>query len=217
MQQRTTTIILLVALTLGVSVLVSGAKSLRLPDNQQGYSPEQPIAFSHRLHAGEMGIDCRFCHWAADKSRHAGIPSNDVCMKCHQYVPASNNAIQHESKLASDEGREPRQIVSPELRKLFDAVGLGQDLQPDAEKTPEATQWVRVHKMPDYVYFDHRSHVAAGVSCQQCHGPVESMEQVRQFSTLSMGWCVNCHRESNKTGINGHAVNASLDCSTCHF
>jgi hypothetical protein len=217
MQQRMVTIILLIGLSLGLAVLVSGSGSWRLPDNQQGYTPEQPIAFSHRLHAGELGMDCRFCHWSADKSRHAGIPSTDVCMKCHKFIMASNSAMKQEMDLADKEKRQPQRVVSAELRKLFNAAGLDESLKLDTENEPDALEWVRVHNLPDYVYFDHRSHVAAGVSCQKCHGPVESMEQVRQHSTLSMGWCVNCHRESNANGVNGNHVHASLDCTTCHF
>jgi hypothetical protein len=97
-------------------------------------------------------------------------------------------------------------MVSAELRKLYDAV---------QQSSPIA--WTRIHSLPDFAYFDHRPHVGAGVACQQCHGPVESMERVRQFSDLSMGWCVNCHRDANRIGVAGKRVNASINCSTCHF
>ena len=89
--------------------------------------------------------------------------------------------------------------------------------KPLAEAAPQPVPWVQVHNLPDYVYFDHRAHVAAGVACQSCHGPVESMERVSQFSSLSMGWCVNCHRETTANGVNGQAVHASTDCAICHY
>ena len=215
MQQRIITVVLLVGLFFGLVSLVYGMSSWRLPDHETGYSPEQPIDYSHRLHAGELNIDCKFCHTAADKSRHAGIPSSDVCMKCHKFITSSFDALQNEMTLADEEQRQPNQIVSPELRKLYDWFGLDQSLKPDAAATPTSIPWVRVHNLPDYVYFDHRAHVSAGVTCQQCHGPVESMERVRQVENLSMGWCVNCHRET--TEINGKPVHASTDCAVCHY
>ena len=189
----------------------------RLPDHEQGYAPEQPIKYSHRLHAGELGIDCMFCHTAADKSRHAGIPSSDVCMKCHKVVTSSYEVLQEEMKAADEEKRKPKQIVSPELRKLYDTLALDENLQPKSDGSPESIHWVRVHNLPDHVHFDHRAHVAAGVTCQKCHGPVESMQRVEQFESLSMGWCVNCHQESTKTGINGKPVDAKTDCAVCHY
>lgn len=216
MRRYVITIILLVGLFFGLMVLATSSGSLRLPDNQQGYSPEQPIRYSHRLHAGELNLDCRFCHSAADKSRHAGIPSSDVCMKCHRFVTASFEVLQNENKLADAEKRKPRRIVSPELKKLYDALALGDDLKPAAGREAKSIAWVRVHRLPSYAYFDHRAHVTAGVKCQTCHGPVESMERMRQFSPLSMGWCVNCHRQANRDGIEGRTVHASNDCATCH-
>ncbi|MCP4190027.1 MAG: hypothetical protein GY768_05300 [Planctomycetaceae bacterium] len=215
MQQRIITVVLLVGLFFGLVSLVYGMSSWRLPDHETGYSPEQPIDYSHRLHAGELQINCGFCHTAADKSRHAGIPSSDVCMKCHKFVTSSFDALQNELTLADEEKRQPKQIVSSELRKLFDSFALDESLKPKADATPESIHWIRVHNLPDYVYFDHRAHVTAGVTCQQCHGPIESMERVRQVENLSMGWCVNCHRET--TEINGKPVHASTDCAVCHY
>jgi hypothetical protein len=191
--------------------------SWRLPDRETGYSPKQPIDYSHRLHAGELQINCQFCHTSADKSRHAGIPSSDVCMKCHKIVTSAFDEMQDEVKTAEAENRQPEQIVSVELRKLYDSLGLDEGLRETAETTPSALPWVRVHNLPDYAYFDHRAHVTAGVKCQHCHGPVESMERVRQVESLSMGWCVNCHREASRNGIEGRAVHASTDCATCHY
>ena len=217
MQQRVITVVLLIGLCFGLMTLGAGMSSWRLPDNEQGYAPKQPIDYSHRLHAGELGIDCMFCHSAADKSRHAGIPSSDVCMKCHQVVTSSYEVLQEEMIAADKEKRKPQQIVSDELRKLYDTLALDATLQPREGATPEPIAWIRVHNLPDHVHFDHRAHVAAGITCQKCHGPVESMQRVEQFESLTMGWCVNCHRESTKTGINGRAVVAKTDCAVCHY
>ena len=212
MPQRILTIVLLVGLTaVGASI-----GSRRLPDNQQGYSPKQPIAYSHRLHAGELGIDCRFCHSPAEQGRHAGIPSADVCMKCHKYVTSSFDLLQQEITRADEEKRKPEVIVSPDLRKLYEALGIDDPHKSTADPHAAPISWIRVHNLPDYVAFDHSAHVTAGVSCEKCHGPVDSMQRIRQFETLSMGWCVNCHRESSEQGINGHAVKASTDCTVCH-
>jgi len=216
MQQRVITLILSIGLGFALMLLVSGMSASRLPGNQQGYSPEQPIAFSHRLHAGELQIDCQFCHAAAAVSRYAGVPSSDTCMKCHGLITAPFNALQHERKMADEEHREPRLIVSPKLRKLYDSVGLGDDLKRKPGATPATIPWVRVHRLPDYVYFSHQAHVGAGVACQRCHGPVESMERMRQQESLAMGWCVNCHRDATVHGIDGRSVRASTDCATCH-
>lgn len=217
MQQRMITIALLIGLFFSLIALGSGMSSWRLPDRETGYAPEQPIDYSHRLHAGELQINCQFCHTAADKSRHAGIPSSDVCMKCHKFVTSSFDEMQDEIKNAEAENRQPDQIVSPALKKLYKSCGLDESLKPEAGASPHSIPWVRVHNLPDYVYFDHRAHVTAGVTCQRCHGPVESMERVRQVESLSMGWCVNCHREATETGIDGNAVHASTDCAACHF
>lgn len=217
MQQRVITIVLVIGLLFGLMTLVSAMSAWRVPDNQQGYAPEQPIPYSHRLHAGELQIDCRFCHSSADDSQHAGIPSSDVCMKCHNFVTASFGALQQERQRAADTGDEPTLIVSDELRPLYDSLALDEQLEPREGIDPASIEWVRVHNLPDYVCFDHRAHVGAGVTCQRCHGPVESMERVRQAETLSMGWCVNCHRETTDTGVNGRAVQAATDCSVCHY
>ncbi|NOY43298.1 MAG: hypothetical protein GXP26_15875 [Planctomycetes bacterium] len=216
MQQRVTTIVLLIGLCFGLSLLVSAMGTWRLPDNQQGYAPKQPIAYSHRLHAGELQIDCKFCHSASESSRHAGIPSADVCMKCHRYVTAPFDVMQQEMKLADKEKRKPEMIVSEELQKLYDALALDENFQPIEGATPQSIPWVRVHNLPDYARFNHQAHVTVGVSCQKCHGPVETMERVRQHATLSMGWCVNCHRDATREGINGRKVHASTNCSVCH-
>ena len=206
MRSRIVTIVLGCAVAFTVLLLASRASVFHLPGNHQGYEPVQPIAYSHRLHAGELQIQCQYCHFAADKSRHAGIPAAGVCMNCHKFVTAPLGAVRAEDELAQKENRPPRPVTSPELRKLYDAVNQGRPVA-----------WNRIHSLPDFAYFDHRPHVNAGVACQQCHGPVESMERVRQISDLSMGWCVNCHRDSNRAGVGGRRVNASINCSACHF
>lgn len=216
MNRSLLTLILLVGLGYGLAVLAFGVSGWRLPDNQRGYAPAQPVAYSHRLHAGELGIACRFCHSAVDRGRHAGIPAADVCMKCHSFVAASFDVQQAETKRAEEEGRKPDTIVSDELRRLYDALGIEDPKAPLTEEQARSIPWVRVHDLPDYACFDHSAHTAAGVSCQKCHGPVETMERVRQIESLSMGWCVNCHREATRDGVEGRPVHATLNCSACH-
>ena len=215
MQQRVITVVLSVGLFFGLITLVSAMSHWRLPDRETGYAPKQPIDYSHRLHAGELQIDCRFCHSAAERSRYAGIPASDVCMKCHKIITSSFDVLQDERKLAEKEKRKEKLIVSSELRKLYDTLGLDDQLKPKDEA--HSIPWVRVHNLPDYAYFDHRAHIGAGVTCQKCHGPVESMQRVRQQETLSMGWCVNCHRQATKEGIDGREAEASTDCAVCHY
>ena len=106
-------------------------------------------------------------------------------------------------------------MVGPE-RDFTGRVSLS-NLEPDTQVEPQPIRWKRVHQLPDFVYFDHRPHVAYGLACQKCHGAIETMERVRQVETLSMGWCVNCHREATKNGIDGRSVHASTDCAVCHY
>lgn len=217
MRSRILTIVLSIGLAFSALLLFSRASIYHIPSNQQGYEPVQPIRYSHRLHAGELQIPCLYCHFAAEKSRHAGIPPANVCMNCHRFVTAPLGAVRAEDDLAAKEKRAPRPVISAELQKLYNALALDANMQRDPNKTPRPIAWIKVHNLPDFVYFDHRAHVNAGVACQRCHGPVETMERVRQVSDLSMGWCVNCHREANRTGINGKRVEASTNCSTCHY
>tara|TARA_B100000579_G_scaffold286731_1_gene237696 strand:- start:18809 stop:20023 length:1215 start_codon:yes stop_codon:yes gene_type:complete len=146
----------------------------------QNYQPEQPIAFSHKIHAGDNGIDCNYCHHTARSSKHAGIPSANVCMNCHTYI--------NEGTITGKD----------EINKIYAAVGFDPNTRtyiPDYEEQP--IEWVRIHNLPDLAYFDHSQHVnVAGVECQTCHGPIEEMEEVYQYSKLTMGWCINCHRET---------------------
>jgi len=217
LSSRILTITLLIALALAAVVAGRALTSWRLPGSQQGYEPVQPIAYSHRLHAGELQIDCLYCHFGATKSRHAGVPPTEVCMNCHSIVTASWGAIREEDERAREEGRPRREVYSEQIQRLYAAMGLDERGESAGENAGEPIRWVKVHNLPDFVYFDHRAHVAAGVRCQTCHGPVETMERMRQAETLSMGWCVNCHREASRRGIAGRLADASTDCATCHY
>ncbi len=217
MSKRVVNLVLVVGVVYAGLALAQQAARLRPMGNREGYAPEQPIAYSHRLHAGELGIDCQYCHNAADRSRYAGIPPASTCMNCHQSVTATRAATRAEEQAAEKEGRAPRRVVSPELRKLYDALALDDQLRPDSTKRPRPITWTRVHELPAFVYFSHQAHVHAGVDCQTCHGPIRSMDRVRQVKSLSMGWCVACHREVNAKGVNGQPVHASTDCATCHY
>lgn len=217
MSSRLVTVALLVGLGYNLLAVTPRIANWRLPGDQQDYEPTQPVAYSHRVHAGDLQMPCLYCHFGAEKSRHAGIPPVNVCMNCHKFVTAPLGAVRAEDELATQEHRTPRRIISPELRKIYTALGLNGELQPDPSLKPAPIQWVKVHNVPDFVYFDHRSHVGAGVTCQTCHGPIETMERVRQVQSLSMGWCVNCHRQSTAQGVAGKPVNASIDCVSCHY
>ena len=190
---------------------------------QQGYAPEQPIKYSHELHAGKYKINCLYCHSGADKSKQATIPSPSTCMNCHMHVTASKN---YDGK------------VSPEIQKIYDAVGWDADKKAyDPTKSIKPIKWVRVHNLPDFAYFNHSQHVKIGkVECQACHGPIETMKVVSQHSSLQMGWCINCHREAKVDVANNdfylklhsqlkaegksYATVANiggLECGKCHY
>lgn len=197
----------------------------------QGYAPVQPIHYSHRIHAGENQIDCNYCHSSARKSKHSGIPSLNVCMNCHK-----NIAEVSEDTYAT--GQEEYGVdYNKEIKKLYKAVGWDEETQAYTGKT-EPVKWVRIHNLPDFAYFNHSQHVTvAGVACQKCHGPVEEYEIMEQFSPLTMGWCINCHRETNvnvagneyykeihdqlskKYGVNQltAAQMGGLECGKCHY
>ncbi len=167
-----------------VTLIIFVAALFWLADNgirlgrQKGYQPTQPIRFSHALHAGKHKIDCQYCHTSAAKGKSSGIPSLNTCMNCHK-------AVTQGPVYGKDE-----------IAKIYDAVGW----DPAAKaytKPPRPIEWVRIHNLPDHVYFNHSQHVVAGkVACQTCHGPIETMAEVYQFAPLSMGWCVNCHRQT---------------------
>jgi hypothetical protein len=156
-------IILVAGLGTHVQFAVAAAQNLgRTPE----YAPNQPIKFSHMIHSGENQIDCRYCHHIADHSKSAGIPSNNVCLNCHNVV------------------RNGTLSGSFEINKIH-----------KAEQTGEPVKWVRVHNLPDHSFFSHAQHVNAGkLDCTECHGKVEEMHIVRQVEDLSMGWCLDCHR-----------------------
>ncbi len=186
----------------------------------QEYAPEQPIKFSHKLHAGENGVDCNYCHSSARHSKHSGIPSANVCMNCHTYINEGPSG-------------------TAEIQKIYDAVGFdpkkGQYIEGYEEKP---IKWVRIHNLPDLAYFNHSQHVVAGgLECQDCHGPVEEMEVLYQYSELTMGWCINCHRETevqaadndyyeemHKKFLENHPDQkftveeiGGLECGKCHY
>lgn len=156
-------------------VFAIGKSAINL-GRQQGYQPTQPIRYSHELHAGKNKIDCQYCHYTAADGKHANIPSVSTCMNCHKAVQSGPKY----GKL--------------EIQKIYDAVGYD-PATGQYSKPQKPVEWVRIHNLPDHVYFNHAQHVNAGkVECQTCHGPVEKMEEVYQYSPLSMGWCINCHR-----------------------
>ena len=214
MRSRMLTLVLAVAL---IASLASLANALRLPGDNRGYEPVQPIAYSHKLHAGDLKINCLYCHSGSERSRYAGIPAMSVCMNCHRQITAPLAAVEQETAAAEKEQREAQRVISPELRKLYDGLALDEDLAPVPDRTAKPIAWTKVHALPDFVRFNHSPHVVAGVTCQTCHGPIETMERVRQEAPLSMGWCVNCHREANETGVEGRRVYAPTDCTTCHY
>ena len=157
----------------------------------QGYTPVQPIHYSHRIHAGDNQIDCNYCHSSARKSKHSGIPSLNVCMNCHK-------SIGEVAETTLAEGKNEYEVdYNAEIQKLYAAVGWDEDAQSYTGET-QPVKWIRIHNLPDFAYFNHSQHVTvAGVACQTCHGPVEEMEIMYQYAPLTMGWCINCHRETN--------------------
>ena len=190
-----------VFILLVTKALVDGAFHVGV---QQGYAPKQPIAYSHKLHAGTYQIDCNYCHTGVNRGKSAHIPSANICMNCHGVIKKE----------------------SPEIQKIYTAIENNQPIE-----------WVRVHNLPDLAYFNHSQHVnVGGLECQQCHGEIQNMEVVEQRSSLTMGWCIDCHR---KTDVNtkGNAYydklvqlhgNESkealkvadiggLECSKCHY
>ena len=218
MNSRLVTIVLVIGLGISLVVFIgSFGANYMLPGNHQGYEPVQPVAYSHRLHAGELGIACLHCHTAAERGKHAGIPAVNVCMNCHRFVSAAWVEVKAENDRADKEKRKPGLVVSPDIRKIYRAMGFSDEAKRDSTLAPAPIAWNKVHNLPDFVYFDHSVHVSAGVECQTCHGAVETMERVRQVSDLSMGWCVNCHRDVTANGLNGKTVHAATDCSACHF
>lgn len=154
----------------------------------EGYAPEQPIKFSHQIHAGDNGINCVYCHTSAEKGKHSGIPSVNVCMNCHR-------GIQEGSRWGTEE-----------ISKIHDAAGFNAETGA-YDKPEKPVKWIRIHNLPDHVYFNHSQHVVVGeIECQTCHGEVETFDYpMHQEAPLTMGWCINCHRETEvKMGGNGY-------------
>jgi len=159
---------------------------------QQGYQPTQPIYFSHKVHAGINQINCLYCHGSAWESKHAGIPTLNLCMNCHNAITSYEKG----PKLYDENNNEIDGTA--EINKLFKYAGFtpgpGAKWDPSRAKSPE---WVKIHNLPDHVYFNHAQHTRVGnVQCQTCHGNIQQMDKVKQEAELSMGWCINCHRES---------------------
>lgn len=159
---------------------------------QKDYQPVQPIYYSHKVHAGINQINCLYCHGAAMEGKHAAIPSVNVCMNCHKAITSYEKG----PKLYNENGDEINGTA--EIQKLYDYAGF--DPKNAAAWDPSKAkpiEWVKIHNLPDHVYFNHSQHVKAGnVQCQTCHGEITAMDEVKQFSELSMGWCINCHRET---------------------
>lgn len=166
---------------------------------QKNYMPKQPIYYSHKVHAGINQINCLYCHAGAEKSRHAMIPSTNVCMNCHKQINEYTGAATH--PLTTLEGKSIDGTA--EIKKLYEYAGWDpakKDYIRNAKGEIKATpvEWVKIHNLPDHVYFNHSLHVVSGkVACQRCHGNIEQMDEVFQFADLSMGWCINCHRNTN--------------------
>lgn len=199
-------------------VVVVGAYATHPRTTNVGYSPPQPVPFSHKLHAGKLKMDCRYCHTAVDQAAHAAIPATQTCINCHS--------------AANPDGTAATSAVHTNSEKLL-AVRQSQ-------ATDEPIEWTRVHDLPDYVYFNHSAHVNRGVSCVSCHGRVDKMDQVTQVEPLTMSWCLDCHRnpephlrpqefitqldwspEDDPSQVGARIreqlqINPSTNCSTCH-
>ena len=195
------------AAALGLSAY-SGASS------SQGFAPLQPVDFPHPRHVATLGINCLYCHYAANKSPDPGLPAVSTCMGCHTIIGPQRPAI--------DSLPQRRSAAIDSLHR-YAPVG-----QPDKWKP---IPWVRIHKVPEYVHFPHMRHVNAGVTCQTCHGPIQQMNRVYQFASLNMGWCVRCHVNGYKladglraAGVEPTAADervpakrARYDCAVCHY
>jgi len=156
-----------------------------------GYRPEQPIPFSHKLHAGEMGMDCRYCHINVEKSPHASVPHSDVCWNCHSKVKTDSPKLQLLASIQKDTITR-KNIIDHKFDTKTPKVVEEEVENPNKGA---AIPWIKIHKLPEYAYFDHSVHVRAGVSCVECHGRIDQMEVVKQVSSLSMGWCLECHKD----------------------
>ena len=198
-------IVVFLVAALGFKAVINGLFSVGV---QQGYAPKQPIAFSHKIHAGQYEIDCKYCHIGVTKGKNATIPSVNICMNCHNQIKTGT---------LTGEGEIAKIVAAYENNKPI--------------------EWVRIHNLPDLAYFNHAQHVnVGGVECQTCHGPIETMDVVRQHSLLTMGWCIDCHRKTDlNTKGNAYYDNlvelhnkssktpmkvedeGGLECSKCHY
>ena len=223
--RKTTAVSILVMV---LSLVVYGFNMLYSINVMEGYQPSQPIAFPHDKHAGLNGIDCKYCHNSVAKSKSAGLPTVNVCMNCHKN-------ISEVSDTTSTVDGHTKAFYDNEIKKLYAAVGW------DGTKYTGKTQpvkWVRIHNLPDFAYFNHSQHVTvAGIECQKCHGPVQTYEVQKQFAPLTMGWCIDCHRQtevkmegnayydkihkelSKKYGVDKltAAQMGGLECGKCHY
>ena len=199
----------------------------------EGYMPLQPIAFSHKIHSGENKIECQYCHSSAKHSKHSGIPSVNVCMNCHKNIAE----VAEGTKVEWDGVTYGKAELDKEIAKVYDAAGWDPEALEYTGNT-KPIKWIRIHNLPDFAYFNHSQHVTvAGLKCQKCHGPVEEYDEMRQFSPLTMGWCINCHRET-KVDLKGNeyyekihkelakkynveqvtiAQLGGLECGKCHY
>lgn len=172
----------------------------------EGYQPIQPIVFSHKIHAGDNKIDCQYCHSSAKHSKTSGIPSVNVCMNCHKNISevAENTIVALEDGVVLGKTE-----LDLEIAKVYTAAGWDADNLEYTGKTAPI-KWVRIHNLPDFVYFNHSQHVTVqGVKCQKCHGPVEEMEELYQHSPLTMGWCIDCHKQT-KVDLKGNEYYAKI-------
>jgi mono/diheme cytochrome c family protein len=221
-----------ISATIFVLILVGyiGLNALMDLGIDQDYQPIQPIAFSHKIHAGDNKIDCQYCHSTAKHSKHSGIPSVNVCMNCHKSIAEYNGPVTSERD---------KEFYDAEIQKIYDAIGWDpENLAYIEGYEQKPIQWVRIHNLPDFAYFNHAQHVTAGgIACQKCHGPVEEMEDMYQYSPLTMGWCIECHRETSvdlkgndyyakihaqladKYGVEKVTIAqiGGLECGKCHY
>jgi cytochrome c2 len=220
---------ILLLFVVGGYYTINGAIGL---GRQKDYMPEQPIFYSHKVHAGINQINCLYCHAGAEKSKHAMIPSENICMNCHKTISDYNGP-----ELFTAEGKKVNGTA--EIQKLYDHVGWDKASQ-KYTKPGKPIEWTKIHNLPDHVYFNHSQHVVAGKQqCQTCHGAITEMDEVHQFAELSMGWCVNCHRTTkvqfadNKYFSVFHKIQEQLDnkeidsvtvetmggteCQKCHY
>lgn len=199
----------------------------------EGYMPIQEVAFSHKIHAGDNKIDCQYCHSSAKHSKTSGIPSGNVCMNCHKNI----SEVADDTTMEFDGMTYGKAELDKEIQKLYTAVGWDTEtLEYTGETKP--IKWTRVHNLADFVYFNHSQHVTVGgQKCQTCHGPVETMDEVFQYSPLTMGWCIDCHRDtsvdlkgspyytkvheelSKKYGVEKVTVAqmGGMECGKCHY